>query len=296
MLSTHDTARRGLSTDELEEYRSIGLVVPSIRLPDDLLARLRRQLEEIQASNLDVSSDVFRNVHLPFRGDIATGIRGGGGAFLETATLPEILDRVADCIGPDILLWGTQLFAKPAGTGKEVPWHQDGHFYCIDPLESCSVWIALDDVDTENGCMRYIPGSHKLGLLEHMREDRADVTASASLASAAFDASQARDDVLGAGQMSIHDVNLIHGSMPNRSDRRRVGFVIRYMPATSHYDHHHVFPNQAKIDPGTLAMNQRPLWLVRGANRNAANDLRVGHAGYDDIEQYVASRRGLASA
>lgn len=289
METTLQSTRRGLTPAEAKTYREDGLVIPDFRLPDSLLARLREALDRVLAMNPDISPDRLTNAHIPYQESTRLGVRGGGGPFFEVATLPEILDMVQDCLGPDIILWGTALFAKPGGTGKEIPWHQDGHFYCISPLESCSVWIALDDVDTENACMRYIPGSHKLGLVEHLKEDREDVGTSSSVNAALFDEGAAKDDVLPAGRFSIHDVNLIHGSRANRSSRRRAGLAIRYMPASSHYDHHHVFTAKPKVNPDTLNMNLRPLWVVRGANQNPSNDFSIGHDGLADLDARVAA-------
>lgn len=283
--------RQGLTEAQRRTYEEEGLVIPDFALPSHHLRALREALARILELNPDIAPDRLTNAHIPFQPQTRLGLRGGGNPFLEVAVLSEILDLVEDCMGPDIILWGTAVFAKPGGTGKEIPWHQDGHFYCISPLASCTVWIALDDVDTDNSCMRYIPGSHKLGLLEHLREDREDVATSSSVNKALFDERRAKDDVLPAGRMSIHDVNLIHGSLPNRSNRRRAGFAIRYMPATSHYDHQHVFSARPKINADSLNMNLRPLWVVRGRNRHPGNDFSIGHVGLEALDAQLAAAR-----
>ena len=89
-----------------------------------------------------------------------------------------------------------------------------------------------------------------------------------------FDASTARDDALDAGQFSLHDIFLIHGSAHNRSAMRRAGFVVRYMPATSRFARELAGPQQQAGISFSLA--RRPLWLLRGANC-AGNDFQVGH-------------------
>ena len=68
---------------------------------------------------------------------------------------------VGQLIGPDIALWNMSFFAKPALNGKKTPMHQDGEYWPIVPLATCTVWIAIDEATVENGCLRYIPGSHK---------------------------------------------------------------------------------------------------------------------------------------
>jgi ectoine hydroxylase-related dioxygenase (phytanoyl-CoA dioxygenase family) len=91
---------------------------------------------------------------------------------------------------------------------------------------------------------------------------------------AAYDEATARDVVLEAGQLSLHDVHLIHGSRPNRSPRRRAGLAIRYMPATSQFDR--TIPPMTSYGTAVIDFSRRPLWLVRGTDR-AGNDFAVGH-------------------
>jgi hypothetical protein len=90
---------------------------------------------------------------------------------------PEIVDLVSGVIGDDVILWGCHVFCKPAGEGFETPWHQDGHYWPIRPLANCTVWVALEESTTENGCLRVIPRSHAgKHLHEHLHEDRTDLT------------------------------------------------------------------------------------------------------------------------
>ena len=125
------------------------------------------------------------------------------------------------------------LVVPPARIGREVPWHQDGEYWPIRPRATCSVWIALDPATPENGCMRYLPGSHAAGsAYPHRDAMRPDRVLGQEIEPASFDAAPARDDVLDAGQFSLHDIFLVHGSAHNRSAQRRAGFVVRYMPAS----------------------------------------------------------------
>ena len=123
--------------------------------------------------------------------------------------------------------------------------------------------------------MRYIPGSHRAGsVFEHRRREGDDLVLFDELDPAAFDAADARDDALEAGQFSLHDIFLIHGSEANRSSRRRAGFVIRYMPATSLFDRS---VDRRQDQAGlSFSFSRRPIWLLRGADR-AANDFTIGH-------------------
>jgi nitrite reductase/ring-hydroxylating ferredoxin subunit len=125
------------------------------------------------------------------------------------------------------------------------------------------VWVALEESTVENGCLRVIPRSH-VGhhLHEHLHEDRTDLTLNQRMADGTFDESQAVDLELQPGQMSLHDVYMIHGAAANTSGKRRTGAALRYMPATSVFER-----NLRPVDGKTgIAVNfaNRPLWLLRG--------------------------------
>ena len=108
--------------------------------------------------------------------------------------LGEILDLVEQVIGPDIILWGCHVFCKPAGDGQETPWHQDGHYWPIRPLDNCTVWVALDPSTVDNGCLRVIPGSHAARqCLVHLHEDRDDLVLQQRADESSFDVSTAVD-------------------------------------------------------------------------------------------------------
>ena len=257
---------------DLDTYRRDGLVVAPVAVPPPLLDRMRGSLEHLLANSADIAPESLICPH------IRNGARHPeieAEAWFEYATQPFILDLVEQVIGPDIVLWGSQVFCKPARTGREIPWHQDGEYWPIRPLATCSVWIALDEATPENGCMRYIPGSQAAGsLYPHRDAARADRVLGLEVDARAFDATAARDDVLAAGEFSLHDVFLIHGSGPNRSARRRAGFVIRYMPATSRFDRS---VGDVQTQAGVaFSLSRRPIWLVRGVDR-AGNDFVTGH-------------------
>lgn len=261
-----------LSAEHIRVYRDEGLVVSPVRLPDARLDAMREALDRLMRDNASVAPESLICPHIPngSRHDARAAAR-----WLEFATDPVIVDQVAQLIGPDVILWGSQVFCKPAGTGREVPWHQDGRYWPIRPVATCSVWIALDDVDAENGCMRYVPGSHRAGhVFRHRRREGDGLVLHEELDPSAFDPAESRDDCLQAGQYSLHDVHLIHGSLPNRSARRRAGFVLRYMPATSRFDR--AIDERQDQAGVSFSFSRRPLWLVRGEDR-AGNDFSIGH-------------------
>ena len=258
-----------LNETELATYRTQGLVVSRYRIPAERLQRMRESLERLIAENPRV-----RPEHLVLRWGGGPAALPTHAAFLEYARAGDVLDLVSQVLGPDVILWGAHVFCKPAGTGLEVPWHQDGQYWPIRPLATCTVWIALDDSTPENGCMRYVPGSHRARTIHHHRlDERPDLALDQTVA--AVDAASARDVVLAAGEMSIHDVYLIHGSGANRSARRRAGFAIRYMPATSLYDRTLSYAGGAPAIRQNMAL--RPIFLARGVDRHGGNDLTIGH-------------------
>ena len=263
---------RRLSDADLDRFRRDGLIVSPARLSADRLEAMRESVQKLLRDNATLAPESLICPHIPYgpTHDAAAAAR-----WFDYATDPFILDMVEQVIGPDIILWGSQVFCKPAGSGKEIPWHQDGQYWPIRPLATCSVWIAIDDATPENGCMRYIPGSHAGHVvMRHRSSDRKDLVLDEEVEPDLFDASRAKDDVLEAGQFSLHDVFLIHGSNANRSSKRRAAYVIRYMPATSTFVRHS--GDERRQGEVSFSMSRRPIWLLRGRDRGG-NDFSIGH-------------------
>ncbi len=186
--------------------------------------------------------------------------------FMAAARHPAVLDMMEQIIGPDIVLWISRILCKPPVKGREVPWHQDGEYWPMRPLATCSVWIAIDPVSTTNGCMRFIPDSHKRKeLYRHHVSDRKNLVLNLELDRDQFDESKAVNVELEPGQMSLHDVRMIHGSLANTSGQRRAALIMRYMPATSHYDR-------------SLAEQRRDNVAVQHLRPAAVADARPGQA------------------
>jgi ectoine hydroxylase-related dioxygenase (phytanoyl-CoA dioxygenase family) len=272
-----------LSPSEIAHYQREGYVVPSFRLPAERIAKLRNTLDRLIAENPTVRPEKLVSAHIerkPGQGLNADGKNDegvkGSKDFLDLAMEPEILDLVEKIIGPDIILWGCHIFCKPAGTGYETPWHQDGHYWPMRPLATCTVWVALEESKIENGCLKVIPGSHRARVTHnHLREDREDLTLTLRTQAEAFDANTEVCLELEPGQMSMHDVFLIHGAERNVSTKRRTGVALRYMPGTSVFERG---LNPADGNTGvSVAFATRPLWLLRGQDRTGRNDFKVGH-------------------
>ena len=143
----------------------------------------------------------------------------------------RILDAVEDLIGPDILCWGTSFFIKEPCNPAYVSWHQDSTYWGLEPADIVTAWVALSDSTTENGAMRVVPGSHTMAQVPHRDTFRSDnLLSRGQEVMVDVDDAQAATLTLKAGEMSLHHVRLIHGSEPNPSDQRRIGFAIRYLP------------------------------------------------------------------
>ena len=251
-----------LSPIEILQYQSDGYVTPDFRLPDSILSDIR------------TSHDRLIDQHPEFA-DYCPALLAYDTSFLDVARNPDILSMVSQLIGGDIALWNSSFFAKPARIGSKTPWHQDGEYWPIKPLATCTVWIAIDPSTQANGCLRVIPGSHRhQQLAQHNRNQADGLALPLELDPATFDESDAVDITLEPGQISLHDVYLFHGSEPNRSEYSRRGLTLRYMPTTSVYQH-----DQSKnsLGPGRLDLSQRTLYLMRGSDRTGRNDFSKKH-------------------
>ena len=143
---------------------------------------------------------------------------------------PRILDVVEQLIGPDILIYNATYIIKEAKAKSHVSWHQDLTYWGMDTDDQVSVWLALSDASESSGCMRMIPGSHRLGRQHHiLGEDDENNVLFQSQRVADVDDSQAVAAELKPGQASFHHGWLLHASSPNASDDRRIGLNIQYI-------------------------------------------------------------------
>ena len=250
-----------LSDAQAEAYHERGYIIADFRLSELVLEDLRADQKRLVARE-------------PRFRDLCPNLLAYDLRFLELARTPEILDMVEQLIGPDFALWNSSLFSKPERDGQRTPWHQDGQYWPIRPLATCTVWIALDDSTPENGCLQVIPGSHRERRLRaHRSLEAKDVTLNQELDPSECDASKAADIVLEAGQMLLHDVYLLHGSQANQSPRPRRGMTLRFMPTTSHFDRE--LATRQAADLAVLDHAERTLFLMRGVDRSGRNDFRL---------------------
>jgi ectoine hydroxylase-related dioxygenase (phytanoyl-CoA dioxygenase family) len=149
----------------------------------------------------------------------------------ELAHNATILDAVEDVIGPNILCWTTNFFIKEANSPGFVSWHQDATYWGLEPDDVVTAWVAFTKSDLESGCMKVIPGTHTQSQIPHVDTFHQDNLLSRGQEIAVeVDESKAVDVLLQPGEISLHHIKLVHGSMPNRSSDRRIGYALRYIP------------------------------------------------------------------
>jgi ectoine hydroxylase-related dioxygenase (phytanoyl-CoA dioxygenase family) len=211
---------RHLTPAQIAFYNEHGYLMPfDIFTPAEAVANrayFDSLLQQIRAANDGRDAYAINGYHTRCRG------------LYELATAPRILDHVADLVGPNIIVWGTHFFCKLPGDPKSVHWHQDASYWPLSPARTVTVWLAIDDADTGNSCMHFIPGTHNRGQLAYQEPTEPSVLWQEVVNAEQY--GQPVADILRAGQMSLHADMLVHGSGPNRSDRRRCGLTIRYCP------------------------------------------------------------------
>ena len=250
-----------LSEAEVDRYHENGYVIPEYRLPEETLQDIRADYDRLLARHPE-----FRDYcPMLLRYDLS---------FLNYARDSNILDMVAQVIGPDIILWNSSFFAKPAVNGKKTPWHQDGEYWPLRPLATCTVWLAIDEATVENGCLKFMPGSHKRKELRPHRTNKdPNFTLHQELLESEYDDEKAVPLELEAGQMSLHDVYLLHGSEANDSGKPRRGMTMRFMPGTSVFDREKA--KQLSRDLGVVDHSDRTIYLMRGQDKTGENDFAM---------------------
>ena len=169
----------------------------------------------------------------------------------------EVLDVVEPLIGPNIGLWSSHFISKEPLVGRATPWHEDSAYWQgrLDRMDQIvTVWLAIDKVDRENGCMRVIPGTHTNGFSEYEAVDTENNTFGSEIKAYQIDESQAVYFELEPGYASLHDGRIIHGAEANLSPRRRAGFTMRY------------FSMDMKFNQEAKGKETHKLWLCRGEN------------------------------
>lgn len=204
-----------LTTDSIDRYQRDGVLFP-IEAMSAAEARALRELYESQGPLLKGRNNQKPHLLFPW---IDRLIRH-----------PKILDAVEDVLGPNLLCWSSQFFAKPAGDPAYVSWHQDGTYWGLSSPDVVTAWVALTPSTPLSGCMRVIPGTHRSQVPHEDRFDDKNLLSRGQEITVDVDEAKSIEVTLDPGQFSLHHVLIFHASAQNRSTEPRIGFAIRYIP------------------------------------------------------------------
>ncbi|MDB6128539.1 MAG: phytanoyl-CoA dioxygenase [Verrucomicrobia bacterium] len=211
-----------LTADQVEQYRRDGYVHPIRLMSEDEATALRERLESFEKSTGGPLKGSLRHkTHLLF------------GWLADLVHHRTVLDAVEDLHGPDLFCWSSSFFIKEPRNPAYVSWHQDSTYWGLNKTDVVTAWIALSPSTKANGAMEVIPGTHLLQQIPH-RDTFAqnNLLTRGQEVAVEVDAAKAVTIELRPGEMSLHHVLLVHGSAPNPSEVRRVGFAARYIPTS----------------------------------------------------------------
>jgi hypothetical protein len=212
-----------LSRTQIDHYHCEGYLFPVDCLTQQEVRYYRERLEAFEREQGDTFGklpDLVRSKsHLLFTW------------MDELVRHSKVLDAVESIIGPNILIYHLTSWLKEPNEPSHVSWHQDGTYFGLEPAEQITAWIALTDSTPEMGCLKVLPGSHAIGQKPHE-----DTVTPGNLLSRGQTIRHRLDYAnyvlmpLKAGQISLHHTHLVHCSDPNRSNRRRIGIGVSYIP------------------------------------------------------------------
>jgi non-heme Fe2+,alpha-ketoglutarate-dependent halogenase len=212
-----------LTPSQVDQYQHDGFLFPVDCLTAEEVSYFRGRLQAFEREQGDTWGklpDLVRSkTHLLFTW------------MDELVRHPKVLDAVESLIGPNILIYHLTSWLKEPNEPSHVSWHQDGTYFGLEPYDQVTAWIALTDATPEMGCVKVIPGSHVIGQRPHK-----DTFSPGNLLSRGqtidyqLDYTQYQMMPLRAGQISLHHTHIVHSSEPNRTNQRRVGIGVSYIP------------------------------------------------------------------
>lgn len=207
-----------LTAEQIERFNREGYLMPFRFFSTDEMAELRTYFDRLLARYLAEGKDSY---------SISTAHLRHGRVW-DLLTHPRIVAVVRDLLGESVVGWGSHFFCKMPGDGKAVAWHQDASYWPLTPSKAVTVWLAIDDADRGNACMRYLPGTHVLGHLTYQLTENDDQQVLNQTVPGIEQYGNPVDVELQAGEASLHSDLLLHGSEKNISSRRRCGLTLRY--------------------------------------------------------------------
>ena len=205
-----------LNVKQLEDYENHGFVSPIDVLTLEEATKIKEEIEYIEKKWPDELIGLGRN-----------NVHYISPIFDQVCHNSKILDAVESIIGKDILVGGTTLFIKDPDKKGFVSWHQDAKYIGFEPHNWVTAWLAITDANEENGCMRMWSGSHKEKIKKHKDTFNENNLLTRGQTVQNVPLEDTTPNVLKAGQLSLHHPMIVHGSGSNKSNTRRIGFVIQ---------------------------------------------------------------------
>ena len=253
-----------LTKEQIEQYHDEGFISPVRVISEAQALSIKNQLEQVEAEFPDeINAESRNNLHLSF-------------AFLDALAHNKIIvDAMEDLIGPDIALWASVMFIKEPSSKQYVSWHQDATYMGLDSIDFPTPWIALSPSNIETGCMTMIAGSHHSEIQNHEDTFAENNILTRGQVIPNIDRSKAVDLILEPGEMSIHHGAIIHGSQPNKSNQRRIGFSL-----------------QSYVPPSIKQVVGKNIWThIRGQKRKDINGIELSRPNYNMDPITVEQRR-----
>lgn len=239
-----ETKLRHLTEEQVAFYEENGyLHIPNVFTPeqmDALDADLERMIQHWAESSMGWSGP-WRKVYMDEETEKASkliamhDLQFYSEPWMRAVTNDRLCDSMADLLGPDVELHHSTLHAKPPETGHPFPLHQDWAFYKHEDGRYVDVLVHLDHTNDENGCIRFMPGSHKQGALEHVTQTP-DGPCTPHLPAEEYDLKDTVPVPAKRGDVVVFCIHTIHGSRINQTDtiRRLVRIGYRHPDNKQH--------------------------------------------------------------
>ena len=268
-----------LSPNQLKQYKDEGFISPINIFSKDKAIKIRAEIELIEKEVPEELKKSGRyNAHLisPLLDEVTHN--------------PKILDAVQSLIGEDILVCGTTLFIKNPKEKGFVSYHQDAKYIGLEPHNWVTAWVAITESNVQNGCMRMWSGSHKDNLKQHDQKFNEGNLLTRGQTVDGVPRDQTTPLVLTAGQMSLHHPTVVHGSDLNKSEDRRIGFVIQSYIGTNVKQV--LGKNSVQLARGKDNFNYHKV-IERPKSLLCKNDLKVKKQENDNLQKifYAGSKK-----
>ena len=264
-----------LTTAQIDAYQRDGVIA---RIPlvdsEEALAFGRRHPEFERACNEHLGEVHWFKTYLLSRW------------IFDLVTRPRLLDCMESLLGPNLLLWGVDMFYKPPRSERFTAMHQDSTYWGLEPVDGLvNAWIALGPSDVANGCLRVVPGTHRHGQVQHANAFGPHNVLVHGQSAIGYTLEEAMPLELEAGDMMIFHLHIVHGSGNNTTDEPRLGIAVRYIRPElrqtglrdsallvrgedrfGHFDHEK--PPVGEFDEGALAQFREAIARPSGAGNS----------------------------